>query len=109
MKKSVLTFITVVIGAAFIISCTQQGTTATSTTGAATAKVSPTPSPAKKKRTAAKKKKAPEAEESPSPSEGIFSCADTVEGPSKFLILELRAQLMDAPVESGQRSDQDHP
>ena len=39
MKKSVLTFITVLIGAAFIVSCTQQGTTATSTTGAATAKV----------------------------------------------------------------------
>lgn len=69
MKKSVLTFITVLIGAALIVSCTQQGTTATSTTGAATAKVSPTPSPAKKKRTAAKKKAA-ETEASPSPSEG---------------------------------------
>jgi hypothetical protein len=68
MKKSVLTFTTVLIGAAFIVSCTQQGTTATSTTAAATAKVSPTPSPAKKKRTAAKKKAA-ETEASPSPSE----------------------------------------
>jgi hypothetical protein len=68
MKKSVLTFITVLIGAAFIVSCTQQGTTATSTRGAATAKVSPTPSPAKKKKAAAKKKAA-ETEASPSPSE----------------------------------------
>lgn len=39
----------------------------------------------------------------------IFSCADTIEGPSKFLILELRAQVMDAPVESALRPDQDHP
>lgn len=68
MKKSVLTFITVLIGATFIVSCTQQGTTATSTTRAATAKASPSPSPAKKKRTAAKKKAA-ETEASPSPSE----------------------------------------
>ena len=79
MKKSVLTFITVLIGAAFIVSCTQQGTTATSTTKAATAKASPTPSPAKKKTAAKKsaaknwkkaaKKKAAETEASPSPSE----------------------------------------
>jgi len=68
MKKSVLTFITVLIGATFIVSCTQQGTTATSTTRAATAKASPSPSPAKKKKTAAKKK-ATETEASPSPSE----------------------------------------
>jgi len=68
MKKTVLTFTSIVIGAAFIVSCTQQGTTATSTSAAATAKVSPTPSPAKKKRTAAKKKAA-ETETSPSPSE----------------------------------------
>jgi hypothetical protein len=68
MKRSVLTLITVLIGAAFIVSCTQQGTTATSTTGAATAKVSPSPSPAKKKKTTTKKKAA-ETEASPSPSE----------------------------------------
>jgi hypothetical protein len=67
MKKSVLTFITVLIGATFIVSCTQQGTTATSTTRAATAKASPSPSPAKKKTAA--KKKAAETEASPSPSE----------------------------------------
>ena len=67
MKKSVLTFITVLIGAAFIVSCTQQGTTATSTTAAA-AKASPSPSPAKKKKTTAKKK-ATQTEASPSPSE----------------------------------------
>jgi hypothetical protein len=70
MKKSALTFITVLIGAAFMISCTQQGTTATSTRGATTAKVSPTPSPAHKKKTTAKKKKTEGAEESSSPSEG---------------------------------------
>jgi hypothetical protein len=67
MKKSVLTFITVLIGATFIVSCTQQGTTATSTTRAATAKASPSPSPARKKTAA--KKKAAETEASPSPSE----------------------------------------
>jgi hypothetical protein len=67
MKRSVLTFIAILIGAAFIVSCTQQGTTATSTT-AATAKASPSPSPSKKKKTTAKKKAA-ETEASPSPSE----------------------------------------
>ena len=68
MKKSVLMLITVLIGAAFIVSCAKQETGATSTTAAATAKVSPTPSPAHKRKTAAKKKKAAGAEESPSPS-----------------------------------------
>src|SRR5439155_22615256 len=63
MKKSVLTFITVLIGAAFVVSCTQQGTTATSTRGAAAAKVSPSPSPRAHKKTAAKKKEAAGAEE----------------------------------------------
>jgi hypothetical protein len=69
MKKIVLSLITALTGIAFIVSCTQQGTTGTSTTAATTkASPSPSPSPAKKKKTTAKKKAA-ETEASPSPSE----------------------------------------
>jgi cytoskeletal protein RodZ len=73
MKKSVLSLITILIGLAFIVSCTQQGTTGTSTTAATAA--SPSPSPTKKKKSTTKKKATTEA--SPSPAEGGASPSPT--------------------------------